>query len=872
MQLFERTQSWKNTLGQKTKVTQSQTNNLRNSFLNFRSKAEEIVNLLPQNLKELTIHDMRHVDALWQTCDVIGGAKLLSNPLEGFVLGGAFLLHDLGLALASYPGGIKELFEDQNEIKKLSSAQIDQKLRLEHANHAKNLALTRYGGSYLIENTMLREGLGHIVGMIAFSHWQSTDEIDASVELSNQLGVPPTGEYPSDWRIDGKKLAYLLRSCDACQIDGRRAPSFAMTLRKPSGTALLHWLAQNPIQQPYAKDGKLVFTSNRPFTVDNREAWWTFYELAQIADNELRNGEEYFSSNSKSLCVNRIAGIASPKQFSKYVHTKDWIPIDTRPRVSDTQGLIERLGGAALYGTDYKVPLRELIQNARDAVACRRSLEKREQSWGEIRVSFADDDRGKTLVVSDDGIGISEKGFEFLLDFGGQYWKSSLSKEENVGIEKTLFEPAGFFGIGFFSVFMLSRQVKVTTRRFNEAKSMTRVLEFTNGLTERPILRQARLEEERNDPGTDVLVGITQEIEADILRPSQDAADRLMFNEPPSIRDSWTLRDLLEWMCPTLDTSLLVVNADGRSETAIRADDWRTLTNSELALRLMSHRKNPNVVLESHGSRQLVDRIMPVQSSSNQGVTARIAVYNWGDYFSTKIELPFVNTCGGFRAGWSFFPGVTLSEPKTANRLQSTECYQKDHSSIKRWATAQAENISKNSDLTPRQKAGLAFWVRVCDGDLKDLPIAYYLGEFISTLELLQRIQGRDEVRISDELMAFHNNEVTLSSFRSDLQNPAETPSKRKKMLEIKDVFYIPTGRLNLGRPLGDVFDPQGRGSHPQWKRYWYSLWGAAFEAVANAWGCSIDALLSNSDVVTSQHFGMQQEDILRKPGPSNSP
>ncbi len=871
MHFFQSTKSWKKTLGKKTKVLQPQIDILSSAFISFRSKAEEIVALLPQNLKELTIHDMRHIDALWQTCDIIGGDDLLSNPLEGFVLGGAFLLHDLGLALASYPGGIKELFEAPFASSNLTDSQIDQRLRLEHAKHAKSLALTSYGGKHLIENETLREGLGPLIGLIAFSHWQSTDELDASPELSNQRGAPPTGEFPADWQVDGKKLAYLLRTCDACQIDGRRAPSLAMTLRKPKGISLLHWFAQNPVQQPYSKDGKLVFTASRPFSIDHREAWWTFYDLAQIADRELRNGEEYFSSNGLSLSVNRIAGIASPKQFGKYVHTQDWIPIDTTPRVSDTQGLIERLGGTALYGTDYKVPLRELIQNARDAVACRRALEKRDRSWGEIRVSISDSDRGKTLMVSDDGKGISEKGFEYLLDFGGQYWKSSLSREENEGIDQSSFEPAGVFGIGFFSVFMLSKRVKVTTRRCDDGKSNTRVLEFTNGLSERPILRLARPEEVKFEAGTDVLVEIDGKIEAEILRPIQDSADKLSFNTPVSIRDSWSLRDLLEWMSPTLDTNLLVVHPDGRREIAIIAGDWRTLTNNELAFRLMSHRKNPKDCIENETLRNVVDRFMPVLSS-NQVATARIAVHNPLHDYLIRSGLPFVNTCGGFRAGWSFFPGVTLSVPTTANRIQSTECYQKDHASIKRWASAQSECISKNLDLKARQKTGLAFWIRVCDGDLKDLPIAYHFGRLISALEFANLIQDRDEVLISDELMYVQNEEVMVSTYTWLTLNPTEeSPSKRREMLEAKDVFYITTGRLNLGRPLGEIADPQCRASHPQWKRYWYSLWGAAFEAVANAWGCSIDALLSNSNIVPKEEFGMRQEDILRRPKQSSS-
>jgi hypothetical protein len=57
---------------------------------------------ISQDLKHFTVHDITHIDALWQTADLIVGDDYPFTPTEAFVLGEAFLLHDLGLALASY--------------------------------------------------------------------------------------------------------------------------------------------------------------------------------------------------------------------------------------------------------------------------------------------------------------------------------------------------------------------------------------------------------------------------------------------------------------------------------------------------------------------------------------------------------------------------------------------------------------------------------------------------------------------------------------------------------------------------------------------------------------------------------------------------
>jgi HSP90 family molecular chaperone len=56
------------------------------------------------------------------------------------------------------------------------------------------------------------------------------------------------------------------------------------------------------------------------------------------------------------------------------VKTQGWTPVDARVHVSDVPSLIAQIGGAQLYRKDPSVPLRELIQNAADAVRARRAL------------------------------------------------------------------------------------------------------------------------------------------------------------------------------------------------------------------------------------------------------------------------------------------------------------------------------------------------------------------------------------------------------------------------------------------------------------------------------------------------------------------
>ena len=60
-------------------------------------------------MRDYTVHDLSHLDALWEMADLIVGTNFILNPAEAFVFGVAVLLHDAGMTVAAYPGGMEEL-------------------------------------------------------------------------------------------------------------------------------------------------------------------------------------------------------------------------------------------------------------------------------------------------------------------------------------------------------------------------------------------------------------------------------------------------------------------------------------------------------------------------------------------------------------------------------------------------------------------------------------------------------------------------------------------------------------------------------------------------------------------------------------------
>jgi len=64
---------------------------------------------IAEDCQGLTVHDVSHVHQLWHVASTICGPDYPINPLEGFVLGAAFLIHDAGLTASVYPKGVEGL-------------------------------------------------------------------------------------------------------------------------------------------------------------------------------------------------------------------------------------------------------------------------------------------------------------------------------------------------------------------------------------------------------------------------------------------------------------------------------------------------------------------------------------------------------------------------------------------------------------------------------------------------------------------------------------------------------------------------------------------------------------------------------------------
>ena len=497
---YEATTLWLSTLG---KHGNADVDRLRVAYQVMREHIKGLLDEIRKDFPNLTVHSIEHADDLWKIASLITGEKYPMNPLEGFILGCSFLIHDSVLSYKAFGGkdALRNTIEWKDSYQEIAGTEYDveegkQKIdfkviRQLHAKHCKDIPSRKIealdGNSYyLLADDELRVHYGALIGEIASSHHWETEQL---MELSQQVNA--LANFSTDWAIHPMKLACILRCADAAAIDSGRAPDYLFRLLRLNGVSKDHWTAQNSLAVGLNNEDKtqLVFSSTNDFCEQNFSAWNVAYDAVKVVEEELEKSLELLAENER-FQVRSVAGATSRKALSKYIRTKGWEPSDVSVHISDVSHLIMTLGGKELYGKDdiQLIVLRELIQNARDAIQARRLLEGEVNFCGKISIQVIKDGEDVVLSVTDNGVGMSlETISHSLLNFGTSFWHEEDVKVEFPGLRTAGFKSVGQFGIGFFSAFMIAQSLVLETRKYTDGLKEAHLVKFPNGLTLSPI-------------------------------------------------------------------------------------------------------------------------------------------------------------------------------------------------------------------------------------------------------------------------------------------------------------------------------------------------------------------------------------------------
>lgn len=807
---------WSRTLGPQEDAYENSREKLRQSFLSFRERVAQLVSTLGAELPGLTVHDITHIDALWRVANQIAGPDYPLNPAEAYVLGGAFLLHDSAHVLAAYPRGVDQLKETlhwqdlisqryagiqpprHSAEEKLALFQVLRHLHAEQAHVLAKLSWSSPESSdplYLIENNELRNYYADLIGEIASSHHWSPDET-ASRFRDRQVPCPAFLCVDA-WEVDALKIAFLLRTADAAHLDDLRAPWFLFALRQPQGVSATHWRFQAKLGQPKRTDsGELRLGSGSPFTPTERDAWWMAYDVAKMVDRELRAAHDILKEEDRpEFAAHAVLGVDSPKAFARQVPVRDWEPIDASLKVGNLPQLISRLGGVALYGDNKTAPLRELMQNALDAVRALRALGGLEASEGEVRVTIERADNNEwILAITDDGIGMSRHVLtNVLMDFGDSLWASDTMREELPGLAKSGFEPVGKFGIGFFSIFMLGSEVKVTTRRYLPSSKFDSVhwqLNFDSGLSSRPALMKPAASDQLSKPGTRVAVRISTQTLRQLLgsAPRKDPADAFVDRVLEDISSIFPgaqpkkestdgelasmLARLITRLCPASPVRILSKFGDHPSHLLVTPNDWTTIGDDR--------------VLARSDCNQSV--IFPLTNSRGE-IIGRIGLPS-DKYSSGSASLVFHGILAGKSNGLA---GIILASSNNVDARREKTSLGGDLSAWRRWA----EGLLK-TDAPMSLKQRLRLHPVVPDLDLK---VWRWRGEELTLEDLVKKIEAVASIVIHDGNIE-HEDYDELSS---------DTFNRGFSIAD--NVICIPS--LVPGNEWGDVFFDRTKATRP---------------------------------------------------------
>lgn len=250
--------------------------------------------------------------------------------------------------------------------------------------------------------------------------------------------------------------------------------------------------------------------------------------------------------------------------------------------------------------THKEIFLREIISNASDAVDKRCYLALTDASIGMNRDDFfikvTADKSSRTLTISDNGIGMTSEELEANLGTiaksGSLAFKQNLSDEEKN--EKNI-DVIGQFGVGFYSAFMVSSNVKVVSLAQGQTQAYQWESNGTDGYTITPA--------ERDSVGTDVIMTIKED------------ADEENYSE---FLDTYTLRSLVKKYSDYI-------------RYPIKMDIERS---KEVEIDEKDENGNNKKVFESYTSEETVNSMIPIWQRLKSEVTDE----QCADFYKEKFD------------------------------------------------------------------------------------------------------------------------------------------------------------------------------------------------------------------------------------------
>lgn len=312
--------------------------------------------------------------------------------------------------------------------------------------------------------------------------------------VSHGNSVASLDNLDGTYTIDLRMCAVLLRLADILDFDDSRAPKaiydycgFAGRTDKESKKSAAEWEKHRNswgFNFPSTAERKHGYELEYCASCDNPQVEQGVHSYLDWVDKELRE-----CGGVRDRFHKRWRKLVLPRKVDRSKIERSGYESGEFRLTLDQDKVLELLVGNDLY-TDRSVFVRELIQNAIDAVRTRQELDKyRPDSW-KPRIdicTWTDREGYHWFSIKDNGVGMTKDTIlNHLLKVGSSYYASDAFQDEKRRHNASLdYTPISRFGIGILSCFMAddeSVQVEISTRHYEEKTPLRLSINGTSGL------------------------------------------------------------------------------------------------------------------------------------------------------------------------------------------------------------------------------------------------------------------------------------------------------------------------------------------------------------------------------------------------------
>lgn len=291
--------------------------------------------------------------------------------------------------------------------------------------------------------------------------------------------ISSLGNLKPTTTIDLRLCAILLRLADILDFDAQRAPQaiyeYSEFPNKEDATSKYsesEWtkhLSSNGFDFQHISDRSFPYELEYYATSRSMQIEQNIHNYLDWVDSELSGCRQQLDGYS-----GRHHDLVLPRKIKRHIEAEGYMSGEYRLTLDQGQ-VMELLVGRNLY-QDPAVFVRELLQNAIDAVRTREKLDRNlPANWKPlINISSWMDSEGyHWFRIEDNGIGMTEEIIrEFFLKIGRSYYNSDNFMQAKLRCKADPnYMPISRFGIGILSCFMGDEQtnlVEISTKHFEE--------------------------------------------------------------------------------------------------------------------------------------------------------------------------------------------------------------------------------------------------------------------------------------------------------------------------------------------------------------------------------------------------------------------